>query len=153
MVPRMIGDALALAATPVSEWSDAGDLSLAPAEMDVSDAEAAAIRATVRELVACTNSGDRLRFYSLATDNYVQRDVSAHPNLGSPPASLPPAQRSAVLDVTRLRSLADGRIGAVVVLNDPHVPAPAEAFFGIFAKEDGRWRLDRIPDPYLTVIE
>jgi len=112
------------------------------------------ITATVRELIACLNAGDPRRTYALYSDEAVRRgaDVSSE-DIEAPPSPLPEAERSAFLDVSYVRPFDDGRVGAVLVIDTPAAPAPAESFFAIFARVDGRWVLDDLPDPYVVEAE
>jgi hypothetical protein len=110
----------------------------------------AAVRAVVREFVACQNAGELLRAYALYTDRYLARlfarqgawDEAAYHGLATP---LPndPGERSAILGIRDARVLPDGRVGATVVIAYPSIPMP-KTFFFTFADEGVRWAIDDI---------
>ena len=81
----------------------------------------AAIRATLRELIACNNAGDSLRFVSLYSDRHLVElfgllsweDPSAS-EFAEPPSPLPPDEWEPMLIIEDLRLLPDGRVAALV---------------------------------------
>lgn len=112
------------------------------------------ITATARELIACLNAGDPRRAYALYSDQFVRRGADLLPeDVDGPPAPLPDSERVALLEVSYVRPFEDGRVGAVLVIDDPQAPAPAESFFAIFAWNGGHWVLDDLPDPYAVEVE
>nr|MBA2529459.1 c-type cytochrome [Euzebyales bacterium] len=122
-----------------------------------------AIAATTTELVACTNAGDTLRRLAFFSDGAIR---FAYPTgvtpgvaqvLNLPPSPAPEGQRSVILDIRDVTLLADGRVSAVVVIDDPttHVHPPAEAAPAaddpgattatfVFTEHNGRWLIDEI---------
>lgn len=112
------------------------------------------ITATARELTACLNAGDPRRTYALYSDEAVRQGVAIEPEeVEISPVPLPEAERIALLDVSYVRPFADGRVGAVLVIDDPAAAAPAESFFVIFARTGERWVLDDFPAPYVVEAE
>jgi hypothetical protein len=113
-------------------------------------ATAAAIIATVTELVACYNAGEPLRVYSLYTDAFLQRLLVRQGTLSWPaydalatPEPAPPDDSTAILAITGLRQLDDGKAGAMVTLRFPSIPVP-KTFFFTFAREGDRWLIDDV---------
>ena len=77
------------------------------------------------ELVACTNAGDTLRRLALFSDAVIRLSypTGVTPGvaqvLSQEPLPVPEAQRSALLAVENVTSLTDGRVSAVVTIDDP----------------------------------
>jgi len=71
--------------------------------------------------------------------------VLPDPSLEQPAAAEPPAERVTLLDVVYVREYPDGRVGAVVVIDDPLAPSPAEPYFFVFIREGDRWLFDEWP--------
>ncbi len=123
----------------------------------VDEATHAAIAATARELVACSNAGDILRRLALYSDDrlrfaYPDGPTRALEMIAESPLPLAEAERVALVSVEDVRQLADGRVSARVTVDNPashsHDPQTAatasqqEAARLIFIKEAGRWRVD-----------
>lgn len=73
---------------------------------------------TIREVIACVNTGDERRALALYTDNgLAQLGPLPDENFDVGPAT-PPAQedRTAIAQVSDIETLPDGRVGAVVVI-------------------------------------
>jgi hypothetical protein len=116
------------------------------------DAEtAAAVEAATRELLACTNAHGFLGLVAVASDRHVRdvlaQDVAAGVTeeamaefLAASPEPPTPAQSVALVDVRDVTVLNDGRIGAVVVGDEPGVGELT--LYLIFVAEDGRYLLD-----------
>lgn len=124
-----------------------------------SDADKAAIRETVRMLVGCSNAGDTLRRLALYSDNrvryaYPEGPTAALKAVSENPLPVPQAERVALLDVSDVRTLDDGRIAARVVIDNPafHTHGPAtpgastqqEAALLVFVQENGMWKIDDV---------
>ena len=112
---------------------------------------------TVRLLYACLNGGDSLRAAALFTDASFERLFARFGRLppeelagfAAPPRPLPERLRTRLVEVRDVRMLADGRIGAVVVTDDPVGPPEGpEARFFVFVETDGRFLIDE-PIAYL----
>jgi hypothetical protein len=122
-------------------------------------ATVAAVTATVREIIACINSGHVTRAFWLFTDDLVR-------HLGPPPGTsvedarafltapvdpLPTELRLRLIAVTDVSVMADGRIGAIVIYDDPTGPPEGlETELLIFVEESGRWLVDGIAE--FTVV-
>lgn len=113
----------------------------------------AEVQAAIRGIVACTNVGDQTRIFAWYSDDILTKRISLDRETLETPTPLPDGERMAILGVPYVVPLDDGRIGAVVVFDHPASPSPVQAFFWIFAKQDGRWLFDAWPDPYITTFE
>jgi hypothetical protein len=108
------------------------------------DDEVAGVTGSLGDFFAGVNAGDEARRYAFYTDRWV--DI-----IGPPPADaleagpLPADRRVTLVGVYDAVAFEDGRVGAVVVFDDPDAPAPAEAFFWVFRVEEGHWKLDDVP--------
>jgi hypothetical protein len=117
----------------------------------------AAITATARELVACSNAGDILRRLALYSDGrlrfaYPDGPTRALEMIAESPLPLAEAERVALVSVEDVRRLTDGRVSARVTVDNPashsHDPRTAatasqqEVARLIFIQETGRWRVD-----------
>lgn len=113
------------------------------------DAEAAAI-ATVREVIACRNAGDAGRLAALYTDAYLARLAALPPEERGPLATfgqeanpVPAESRITLLLVEDVRSLADGRVGVLVSIDDPATDLGGpERLFAVLREEGGRYLID-----------
>jgi ketosteroid isomerase-like protein len=126
-------------------------------EGEPADAETVAgITATIREFLACVNAGDQLRAFALYSDDFL-RPFFGQPGTFTPenyaraatPQPIPTEEWRALVDVRDARVLADGRVGAVVVVDDPtseDVAGPAgqtrDTSFVILVKRGDRWLVD-----------
>ncbi|MBW3634456.1 MAG: CopD family protein, partial [Chloroflexi bacterium] len=123
----------------------------------VDEATRAAVAATARELVACSNAGDILRRLALYSDDrlrfaYPDGPTRALEMMAESPLPLSLAERVALVSVDDVRRLDDGRVGARVTVDNPashsHDPQAAAAASQqevarlIFVQEAGRWRVD-----------
>jgi len=115
------------------------------------DAETAAeVIATLRQVFACANAGDPLRFASLFTDDFVRDffggvtldDVRGF--LASPPQPLPEDQKRVIIRFGDVQLLPDGRAGVVIVLDEPDDPRTEEPDYAILERGEGRWFVDEI---------
>jgi hypothetical protein len=118
------------------------------------------ISVTIREEIACVNAGDPLRSFALYSDDLMRsfgvgmespiQDTRA--TLETPPTPLPVTQRIKLLAVTDVSVMADGRIGAFIVYDDPQLSLPTvRTLVAIFVEERGRWVFDEIVE--FTVSE
>ena len=120
----------------------------------LADAETVAgVTATVREINACFNAGDFRRIFSLLTDEAIRGVAEEDPIpaeelrgfLEATPQAVPAEGRIAILAVTDVVRLADGRVGALVATIDPTrlEEGPTTAHL-TFVQADGRWLVDDI---------
>jgi hypothetical protein len=131
-------------ATPPPQPTPAPRPTTPPSE-PAEPATIAAISATVYHFLACVNAGDMLRGYALYTDEFVRTSVFFDPAMERPPVPVPPDQRVTLLDITYVRVYPDDRVGAVIVIDDPLAPSPAEPYFFVFREVDGDWLFDEWP--------
>lgn len=117
-------------------------------------ATAEAIGRTVRELEACANSGDFLRFLGMFTDSALQQtplvtsweDRVELAALGSAtPTPFPRGERAVFAGPWHVEILPDGRVLAAVVWFGSESDAcvdPNRITVLIFVEQGGRWRID-----------
>jgi hypothetical protein len=114
-------------------------------------ATAADVTATVRQLFACTNAGDFLRVYALFTDDFLRAflagtpltaDVQAY--FAATPVPLPTDQQRIIVRFGEAERLADGRVGLVVVLDEPDDPRTEEPDYVILVETGGRWLIEAV---------
>lgn len=141
---------LQIMATPA-----ATPIALSPSELTgdpAADETGAAVRATLIELFACLNAGEPLRAYHLYSDAYL-RLIGARQGgfstesirLLATPDPLSPDDRTVVLDISDVRTLADGRVAATVRLDPALVPVP-KIFTFVLVQVDDRWLVDDVLD-------
>ena len=121
-----------------------------PPQGEAADAETvAAVTATVREAIACRNGNDFLRAYTLFTENMIVSlfggPATIDPEVGQAiteqPGPLPRRQRVALVDVSDVVLLPDGRVGAVV---DTQTVKQTFRDYLYFTRDpaSGRWLID-----------
>jgi hypothetical protein len=154
VTPRTLEEFRTLAQTPVpAEPPDASETGGEPAD----EATRAAITATARELMACWNAGDILRRLALYSDGHLRVAYPDGPTralemIAESPLPLSEAERFALVSVEDVRHMADGRVSALVTIDNPashsHDPqtrataSQQEVARLIFIEEAGRWRVD-----------
>ncbi|MFM9107067.1 MAG: CopD family protein [Chloroflexota bacterium] len=158
VTPRTLADLRGLAASPAP--GPAPDDSPPAAGSPPADADFQAIRAVVRQLVACSNAGDTMRRLALYSD---ARIVTAYPDgptaalerIAGTPFPVLPEERVALLDISEVRQLADGRVAARVTIDNPqfHTHGPVtpaanqqqEAATLVFIRDGrGGWLIDSV---------
>jgi len=156
-------DLLAAVGSPVADSGRGGDddgdeEGTAPAfalpDGEPADEETvAAITATVREAIACTNTGNFLLVLAFVTDDYVRETSEGEPLTEedaafyeATPPPLPEDQYLTLHAVREVRVLGDGRVGALVESQNPTtIPGDRDTIdvdFFIFVEEDGRYLID-----------
>jgi copper transport protein len=154
VTPRTLEEFETLAQGPAPEEPpDASETGGDP----VDDATRAAVAATARELVACSNAGDILRRLALYSDDrlrvaYPDGPTRALEMIAKSPLPLAETEQVALVSVEDVRHMADGRVSARVTVDNPashsHDPQTAatasqqEVARLIFIQEAGRWRVD-----------
>lgn len=129
-----------------------------PASQDV----ISGISATVRELIACSNARDPLRRLALFSDGNLRPTFARGPsqafiNAASTPAvPLPDNVRVAIVSITDVQVLPDGRVKATVSVDNPttHSHGPQgqelpgqqtlEVATLVFVQQDGVWLIDEM---------
>ena len=109
----------------------------------------AAMERVVRLWLACQNTGEPLRAWSLFSDGYLYRLLSrqevisagAYREMATP--TMAAAEASTLVEIEGHRILPDGRYGATVVIAYPSVPTPKRFFF-YFTEVDGQLLIDGI---------
>lgn len=146
--PRTVAEVDALAAnqpaTPSAE-SDARRLVLKGATEPASTEQIAGITSTARELVACLSLGDWGRLFALYSAAMFGEHLVTSEDITESNPPLPDGERVALRGIISPRAFADGRVGAIVLLDDPRAPSPIEAEFMVFVKQDGQWLIDDVP--------
>lgn len=116
------------------------------------DQTVAGVMRTIREVIACVNTGDERRALALYSDNgLAQLGPLPDENFDVGPAT-PPAEedRTAIAEVSDIEMLPDGRVGAVVVIADAVTSTDAggnqmiqdRVVYLILVKEGDRWLID-----------
>ena len=165
VAPRTLADLRATGGTPVP-----GEVALPEPEpappgegTPADEAALAAIQATARELVACSNAGDAMRRLALYSDERLRRAHPAGPTIAleriaGTPVPVPATDKVALLSISEARQLPDDRLAARVTIDNPqfhtHGPpdpgatangnAQQEAAVLVFVAEDGRWKIDEV---------
>jgi hypothetical protein len=151
-----IDDVLAqVGATPVAELPAEEAITMPAAfslpEGEPADAETVdAVTATVREALACINTGNWLSVFAFFSDDYSRRFGEANPiseaeveMLRTPVPEMPAEARATLQAVREVRVLEDGRVAALVETIYPgESPPGGEVDFFVFVEEDGRWLID-----------
>jgi hypothetical protein len=118
----------------------------------------AAIQQTVRQILACFNAGDIPRAAGMMTEAGVRRAYWgmtidqpsrnwARLRIESVPEARSEGSLIRLIAVTDVTVLADGRIAAFVVLNEPLLPPGGpETLLFVYVHEDGHWLLDDLID-------
>ena len=157
--PRDADELIALwydeAGTPVAATPGAGTLDSVPVPLgEPADAETVAgATGAIREILACFNAGDFGRALALFSDDLI-RSFGPEPGetpedvrgfLEAAPGPLPAGDRIRLLAITDVSVMEDGRVGALVVSDDPTVaPEGPETVLVIFVEEGGRWLVDEV---------
>ncbi|MBA3275074.1 MAG: CopD family protein [Chloroflexia bacterium] len=135
-------------------------------DAQVDEETAAAILATTREMLACTNAMDTMRRMSVFTDDYLSEVFSAGISdefaleAGQTPVPRAAAELITLVEIREVERLADGRVTATVVTLDPmeqdHLHSTSMSMTEamtttmtqlVFAEGEGRWLVDEIIVP------
>jgi hypothetical protein len=109
-----------------------------------------AVSDVVRQFYACLNGGDTLRVLALFTDPAATRFLAIRPDLSIPPTNATPGaapleSRIAIIAMTDVKILPDGRVFALVTQDDPTRPPDGpEPVFIYFIQHNGQWLIDDI---------
>ncbi len=157
--PRSPGAVAALSGTPSAALGTtvafAPPIAAPPGE-PVDDATMAAITGTIRELIACYNAGDDARQGTFYSDDFIRRAKITTGALPAPfmdvigavestPSPGVPDELAAVPTIRDARTLADGRVGAIVDITDmPEIPGLATDILYVFVQVEDRWLIDEI---------
>lgn len=146
-----------VAATPVAPTSAPATpaLFIQPEGEPASEETKAAIETANRELIACTNVYGFPGLVPLSTDKHIRdilsQDIAAGLTeeiaaefLAATPEPPTPEQSVSLVDVRDVTVLDDGRIGSIIVADEPGVGLVTLYF--IYSEEDGRYLLDETLD-------
>ena len=149
----------AAGASPVAGTPDFGDEGAvaSPAVFTLPEGEPADVEttaevvATLRELIACVNSGNFLYIFAFLTDDLF-REFTMEPIseqevefLRATPPALDPDQYGTLVDVREVTVLPDGRVGALMDSIFPgEEPGVVQVDYVILEEVDGRWLLDEL---------
>jgi hypothetical protein len=152
--PRSLASVKVFAGTPVAEpATPLADVPFVlPPGRPASQETIEAITAATRILLACNNTGNRLRSLALFTDDAMQEYARARlltqevlTSLAATPVPYPELDRIALVAVLDVRVLADGRVGALAEIDIPGAPPSRTEFrFYYFEKENDRNLIDGI---------
>lgn len=135
---------------PVSSPSSSPRQGTLPTGSPVPEELILAITRTMEQIIACSNAGDFARVATLFTDDYWRREARS-PAVGqsfadavaTPPTRVPAAEREELVAIRDVRLLADGRVGAVVVLSNARDADP-DPDVVIFEKVGEAWLVDEV---------
>jgi ketosteroid isomerase-like protein len=128
----------------------------APPWTAADEATAEAVTAVIQEWLACINADDNFRLAALMTDAALVRFFGgalapdeaiegARANLAGTPAPRAAEARVRLVAVTDVSMLADGRVAALALINEPVLPPRGqETLLLLFAHVGDRWRIDDI---------
>jgi hypothetical protein len=152
VAPRSLASLQALEGTPpAAPWPpDVATEADLPGGPPADPATARQIAAVARAYIACVNAWDLPRLLALVTDDYARRFVAAEGPITAEayaamatPSPAEPAGRAALLAVRDARVLADGRVGAVLVVRHPRPAADSVTVTCfVFARSGERWLID-----------
>lgn len=138
-----------LIATPIA--APATPITTLPAGTAPDDRTRQEVTAAIRQIIACTNTGDVLRALSLFGDEYLRRTLTAAGQLTrqqaidsitalATPFAIPSNLLVRLVEIPDIRVLPDGRVAAVVVT----VPLSGglETDLFVFARPNGTWLVD-----------
>jgi hypothetical protein len=158
--PRSLDDMLSLTGTPVAGTPAADEALEEEAVLPASpiaglpiqgepadEATVAAIEETVNEVLACFNAGDFLRAFALFSDDLIgtfgpipEEEI---PFIEATPVAVAEEEQLTLVDISEVRTLDDGRVSAVVIVDDPTTPVEGgEAALIVFVQQDDRWLID-----------
>jgi hypothetical protein len=126
------------------------DAFILPEGEPADEATVAAITATVREWVACVNSGQYFKLLALFSDEFLYLEYSDPPltedeiaQLSATPLIVPRQLYGSLVAVRDVHVLPDGRAWALVETDYPGAPPEGvEVDFLVFVHRDGRWFID-----------
>jgi hypothetical protein len=147
--PRSADFLAQIAVTPAPGATPATPQAVVEPSGEAADtATVVAVSDTVRQLYACLNRGDTLRVLALFTDPAAARFLAIRPGLFVPPTNGTPGpalleSQIAIVAMTDVKVLRDGRVFALVTQDDPTRPpdGPEPVFF-YFSQQNDQWLID-----------
>jgi hypothetical protein len=145
---RTVAELEAILATPAAGTPEATPTELAemPQGVPADATTVAEVQATLREAIACINTGDDLNILQFYSDDLIRRllagaQLDQLEGQGTP-VPLTQEQMTELIAISGMVMLEDGRV-AVVVTGDDHTnPAPATDTLFVFVKVGDRWLID-----------
>jgi hypothetical protein len=162
VAPRDAAALVSILATPTAATPEAPTVSSAtdlPQGEPVDEATLAAISETTRQFVACINAGDTFRSLAVVTDGFLRQQLGGLTPTeeqlaaleeqltvaaAASPIALEAASQGGLVEIGDVRRLADGRVGAVVVVGAAGAGTPPDTAFFVFLEADERWLVDEI---------
>jgi len=151
VAPKTLDELQSILATPVAATPAASPVTTAMPSGTPADATTVAeVQATLREAVACINTGQTLKIVQFYSDNLLRRIFAGYPleqlTQGTPvagtPVPLSEGQQTELIAISGMVVEPDGRV-AVVVTGDNHAdPSPASDTLFIFVKVGDKWFID-----------
>jgi hypothetical protein len=148
VAPRTVAELEAIMATPAAATPEASPTVLAemPEGVPADATTEAEVQATLREAVACINTGDTLKILQFYSDNLIRR-LLAGASLDQleqqgTPVPLTQAQQTELIAISGMVVLPDGRVAVVVTGDDHSNPAAATDTIFYFVKVGDRWLID-----------
>lgn len=130
--------------TPAAADDARGRVLRGPSDPAPPDA-VAGVEATAREFAACLSTRDFARLSGLYSDALIASGGFTGDQIDDQASAAPPGERASLLAVIEPRIFPDGRVAAIVIIDDPRAPSPVEPEFLVFAEIDGRWLVDDLP--------
>ena len=150
VAPVPVEEIAALLGTPVAAPAASPEPFVIPEGVPADTETAAEVIATLRQVFACANAGDSLRFASLFTDDFTRGFFGGAPLddllafLSAPAQPLPEDQKRVIIRFGEVQILPDGRAGVVIVLDEPDDPRTEEPDYAILERVGDRWLIDEI---------
>lgn len=152
--PRSLDSVIAAVGTPAANMPAAAASPtpfVRPHGEPADAATTAAVTATVQEVFACANAGDFLRIFAFYTDDYLRVFLAGTPLseevlalLTATPMPLPEAELRTIIRIDAVEILPDGRVGAIVVLDEPSDPRTEEPDYIFLERIGDRWLVDEV---------
>ena len=154
-----IDELIEISAVAASTPAVSGEGTLASAEEDFTppegepadDETTAQVVATLRELIACVNSGNFLYIFAFLTEDLLTRLFAAEPIseevaefFQATPPGLEPDAFGTLVDVQEATVLPDGRVGALMHSMFPGDEDVQVDYVVLEEQEDGRWLIDEL---------
>lgn len=162
VAPRQAAALISILATPTTETPEAttrmSEADLRQGE-PVDEATLEAVSATTRQFVACINAGDTFRSLAVVTDAFLRAQLGGLTPTAeqlaalesqlvaaaaASPVALDATSQGALVAVSDVRRLPDGRVGALVVVAAAGAGTPPDTAVFVFLEVEDRWLIDDI---------
>jgi hypothetical protein len=148
VAPRTVDEIEAILATPEAETPEASPTTLTtmPEGQPADATTVAEVQATLREAVACINTGDTLKILQFYSDNLIRRLLGGASRSQLEPQGTPTPltqeQMTELIAISGMVVLPDGRVAVVVTGDDHSDPSPPSDTIFYFVKVGDRWLID-----------